>query len=141
VPAGPEVLRGSTRLTAGTTQKLVLDALTTAAMVRLGRVHGDVMIDVVPANAKLRARSAGQIAEIVGCEVSEASRALTECGDNARAAVLLLSAGLEPATAASTAAAHRTLRAALTAVGRSQSAVGSSQSAVGGSQSAVGGLQ
>jgi N-acetylmuramic acid 6-phosphate etherase len=117
VPAGPEVLRGSTRLTAGTTQKLVLDALTTAAMVRLGRVHGDVMIDVVPANAKLWSRSAGLIAEIVGCDVAEASHALTDCDGNARAAVLRLTAGLEPASAASVAAGHRTLRGALAAVG------------------------
>ena len=56
---GPEVLRGSTRLTAGTAQKVALNALTTAAMVRLGRVHGDLMIDVEPANAKLRDRAAG----------------------------------------------------------------------------------
>ena len=117
VPIGAEVLRGSTRLTAGTAQKLVLDAVTTAAMVRLGRVHGDVMIDVVPANAKLRARSAGLVAEIVGCPVAEAEAALTECEGNARAAVLRLTAGLEPSDAAASAAGHRTLREALVAVG------------------------
>ncbi|MDQ1717940.1 MAG: N-acetylmuramic acid 6-phosphate etherase, partial [Pseudonocardiales bacterium] len=56
---GPEVLRGSSRLTAGTAQKITLNALTTAAMARSGRVHGDLMVDVVPANAKLRHRAAG----------------------------------------------------------------------------------
>jgi N-acetylmuramic acid 6-phosphate etherase len=117
VPIGPEALRGSTRLTAGTAQKLVLDAVTTAAMVRLGRVHGDVMIDVVPANAKLRARSAGLVAEIVGCPVAEAEAALDECSGNARAAVLHLSAGIGTAEAAGVAAGHRTLREALVAVG------------------------
>ncbi|GAA0260114.1 N-acetylmuramic acid 6-phosphate etherase [Cryptosporangium japonicum] len=115
VPMGPEALRGSTRLTAGTTQKLLLDALTTAAMVRLGRVHGDVMIDVVPANAKLRLRSAGLVAEIVGCDPAEALGVLDECGGNARAAVLVLSSGLGPDDAAALAAGHRTLRAAMAA--------------------------
>ena len=62
VDVGTEVLRGSTRLTAGTAQKVVLNALTTAAMVRLGRVHGDLMVDVEPANAKLRQRAAGIVA-------------------------------------------------------------------------------
>ena len=64
VPVGPERLQNSTRLTAGTAQKLILNALTTAAMVALGHVHGDLMIDVVPANAKLRARVIGIVAEI-----------------------------------------------------------------------------
>lgn len=114
-PVGPEALRGSTRLTAGTAQKLVLDAVTTAAMVRFGRVHGDVMIDVVPANAKLRRRSAGLVAEIVGCEPAEALGVLDECDGNARAAVLRLAVGLTPAEAAALAAGHRTLRAALAA--------------------------
>ena len=64
VPVGPERLQNSTRLTAGTAQKLILNALTTAAMVALGHVHGDLMIDVVPANAKLRDRVIGIVAEI-----------------------------------------------------------------------------
>jgi N-acetylmuramic acid 6-phosphate etherase len=117
VAIGPEALRGSTRLTAGTATKLLLDAVTTAAMVRLGRVHGDLMIDVVPANAKLRARSAGLVAEIVGCSAGDAEAALDQCSGNARAAVLHLSAGLAPSEAAVVAAGHRTLRGALTAVG------------------------
>src|SRR5947207_11415939 len=66
VPVGTEVLRGSTRLAAGSAQKVALDALTTAAMARLGRVHGDLMVDVVPANAKLCERSAGLVAQIAG---------------------------------------------------------------------------
>ncbi|MFI5954703.1 N-acetylmuramic acid 6-phosphate etherase [Cryptosporangium sp. NPDC051539] len=110
---GTEALRGSTRLTAGTATKLALDAMTTTAMVRLGRVHGDLMIDVVPANTKLRARSAGLVAEIVGCPDSRALEALDACDGNARAAVLVLTSGLEPSHAASVAAEHRTLRAAL----------------------------
>ncbi|TQS40281.1 N-acetylmuramic acid 6-phosphate etherase [Cryptosporangium phraense] len=115
IPVGPEALRGSTRLTAGTTTKLALDAMTTVAMVQLGRVHGDLMIDVVPANAKLRARSAGLVAEIVGCPDGHALEALDACDGNARAAVLVLTRGLEPGEAASIAAEHRTLRSALAA--------------------------
>jgi N-acetylmuramic acid 6-phosphate etherase len=112
-PTGPEVLRDSTRLTAGTAQKIVLNALTTAAMVRLGCVHGDLMVDVVPANAKLRARAAGIVAEIAGCDDDRALAALEACGDNARAAVLHLALGLEPPAAIARAAAHPSLRAAL----------------------------
>ncbi len=113
VPVGPEVLSGSTRLTAGSAQKIVLDAVTTAAMARLGRVHGGLMLDVVPANAKLRDRSAGLVAEIAGCDVETARDALSRCDWNARAAVLHVLFALPPADAAAHAAAHPTLRGAI----------------------------
>jgi N-acetylmuramic acid 6-phosphate etherase len=116
VVVGPEVLRGSTRLGAGTAQKLTLDALTTAAMVRLGRVHGNVMVDVVPANLKLRERSAGLVAEITGRDVAKAREALARCEWNARAAVLHLVAGLSPEQAARRAGEHTSLRDALGSV-------------------------
>jgi N-acetylmuramic acid 6-phosphate etherase len=116
VPIGPEALRGSTRLTAGTATKLALDALTTAAMVRLGRVHDDLMIDVVPANAKLRDRSATQVSQITGASPAAARTALQACGWDARAAVLNLMSGLAPAQAGELAAAHPTLRAAIAVV-------------------------
>jgi N-acetylmuramic acid 6-phosphate etherase len=96
VQAGPEVLRDSTRLTAGTAQKVVLDALTTTAMVRLGRVHGDLMVDVVGANAKLRERQASIVAEITGSSTEAARTALSACRDNARAAIVHLVLGLDP---------------------------------------------
>jgi N-acetylmuramic acid 6-phosphate etherase len=115
VAVGAEVLRGSTRLSAGSAQKVAMDALTTAAMVRLGRVHGDLMIDVVAANAKLRARSAGNVAEITGCPTEIAARALDDCAGNARAAVLHLELGLSVASALAYAARHRSLRDALAA--------------------------
>jgi N-acetylmuramic acid 6-phosphate etherase len=115
---GPEVLRGSTRLGAGTAQKVVLDALTTAAAARLGRVHADHMIDVVGANAKLRDRVAGIVADVAGCSPERAAEAVAACDGNARAAVLVLVHRLEPGTAVSTAAAHRTLRDALAAASR-----------------------
>jgi N-acetylmuramic acid 6-phosphate etherase len=109
----PEALRNSSRLTAGTAQKLILNALTTAAMVALGHVHGDLMIDVVPANAKLRARVIGIVAEIAEQPVDVAHAALERCDWNARAAVLHLTAGLSPDQAAEHAARHSTLRAAM----------------------------
>lgn len=113
VEVGSEVLRESTRLTAGTAQKVVLNALTTAAMVRLGRVHGDLMVDVVPANAKLRRRAAGIVAEIAECDLATAEAALAACGDSARAAVLYLILRLDPDTAKARAAEHTSLRDAL----------------------------
>jgi len=116
VPIGPEVLRGSTRLAAGSAQKVALNALTTTAMTLLGRVHGDVMVDVVPANAKLRERAAGIVAEIAATSLDDARAALAACGGNTRAAILHLVGGLPPAEAAERAAAYATLQAALNSV-------------------------
>jgi N-acetylmuramic acid 6-phosphate etherase len=115
VVAGDEVLRSSTRLTAGTVQKVVLNALTTAAMARAGRVHGDLMVDVVPANAKLRDRSAGIVADIAGVGLDEARAALDRCDQHARAAVVHLVTGLDPAAARARADRYRSLREALAA--------------------------
>lgn len=113
VPIGPEVLRGSTRLGAGSAQKITLNALTTTAMTLLGRVHGDVMVDVVPANAKLRERAAGIAAEIAGSSLDDARAALAACDWNTRAAVLSLISGLSPDDARERAAAYDTLQGAL----------------------------
>jgi N-acetylmuramic acid 6-phosphate etherase len=110
---GDEVLRGSTRLTAGTAQKIALNTLTTAAMAAAGRVHGDLMIDVVAANEKLRDRAAGIVAEVAGCSPAAAAAALHACAGEARAAVLHLVRGLAPDEARALAAAHPSLRAAL----------------------------
>src|SRR3954447_10155638 len=110
---GPEALRDSTRLGAGSAQKIALDALTTAAAARLGRVHGDRMIDVVGANAKLRERAAGIVADIAGCDIEAARAALVACHGNARAAVLTVIGDLDPATAQGRAGEHETLRKAL----------------------------
>ncbi len=112
---GDEVLQGSTRLTAGTAQKIALNTLTTAAMARAGRVHGDLMIDVVAANAKLRERLVGIVAAIAQRPPAEAVAALAACNDDARAAVLHMVRGLTPAAAAAAAAAAPSLRAALDA--------------------------
>jgi N-acetylmuramic acid 6-phosphate etherase len=110
---GPEVLRDSTRLGAGTAQKIALNALTTAAMARYGRVHGDVMIDVVPANTKLRRRAEGIVSSVTGAPAADARSALAACAGDARAAVLVLELGLTPAAARQRATQYATLRQAL----------------------------
>jgi N-acetylmuramic acid 6-phosphate etherase len=120
IVVGAEILRGSTRMTAGTAQKIALNALTTAAMARAGRVHDDLMIDVVAANTKLRERAVGIVAEIAGCSSARAEAALLACDDNARAAVLHLVRELAPADAIGLAAAHPSLRAALESCGGPQ---------------------
>lgn len=91
---GPEILAGSTRLKAGTAQKLVLNMLTTAAMIRLGHVHGNLMIDVRPTNAKLRERARRIVAEISGAAEAEAADALVATDWSARAAILMLTRGM-----------------------------------------------
>lgn len=93
---GPEVLAGSTRLKAGTAQKLVLNMLTTAAMIRLGRVRGNLMVDVRPTNAKLRERARRIVTDISGAADAEVDTALTATGWSARAAILVLTRGLSP---------------------------------------------
>jgi N-acetylmuramic acid 6-phosphate etherase len=110
-----EVLRGSSRLTAGTAQKVALNAMTTAAMARLGRMHGDLMIDVQPANAKLRRRLAEIVADIAGCSPERAEQALDRCGASGRAAVVHLMCDVPPERAKEIAAAHPRLRDALAA--------------------------
>ena len=75
---GPEVLTGSTRLKSGTATKLVLNMLTTLAMVRLGKVMSNLMIDVKASNVKLRDRAARMVCELTGCDYAAATRALEE---------------------------------------------------------------
>lgn len=115
VPVGDEVVAGSTRLAAGSAQKLVLNTLTTTAMVRLGHVHRHYMVDVVPANDKLRRRISGVVAASTGRSDEQAWAALERCDWNARAAIVHLATGLDPAPAATAAAQHRTVRAAIEA--------------------------
>ena len=91
---GPEILAGSTRLKAGTAQKLVLNMLTTAAMIRLGRVHGNLMIDVRATNAKLRERARRIVTEVSGAPEDEVAAALDATEWSARAAILMLTRGL-----------------------------------------------
>jgi N-acetylmuramic acid 6-phosphate etherase len=77
---GPEVLTGSTRLKAGTATKLVLNALTTLAMVQTGKVAGNLMVDVVPGNTKLRDRAVRIVRELTGADYATAQAALQAGG-------------------------------------------------------------
>ncbi len=83
---GPEVLTGSTRLKAGTATKLVLNILTTLAMVRAGKVLSNLMVDVRPTNAKLRARAVRIVRELTGWDEAAAKRALRDSNWEIRAA-------------------------------------------------------
>jgi len=87
---GKEVIQGSTRLAAGTATKLALNRITTAAFIRLGKVYGDLMVDVMPTNAKLVKRAAGIIMEVTGCSEGEAALFLKRSGGNAKVAVVML---------------------------------------------------
>lgn len=89
VLTGPEVLAGSTRLKAGTAQKLVLNMLSTGAMVRLGKVYGNRMVDVQPANQKLRNRALGMVMELVGVDEGRARALLDASGWQVKVAVVM----------------------------------------------------
>ena len=92
---GPEVLTGSTRLKAGTAQKMVLNMLSTAVMVRLGHVYENLMIDVVQTNEKVAKRALRILAEASGKSVSAAEHALRAAGHNMRVALVMLKRGMD----------------------------------------------
>ena len=96
---GPEIIGGSTRLKAGTSQKLVLNMLSTAAMVRLGHVYENWMIDVALTNQKLRDRGLRILVEASGKDLSTAEHALRQSGHNLRTALVMLKRGLEAKSA------------------------------------------
>ncbi|GAA2173864.1 N-acetylmuramic acid 6-phosphate etherase [Agrococcus versicolor] len=96
VATGPEVLTGSTRLKAGTAQKLVCNMLSTASMVRTGKVYGNLMVDVRPTNAKLVDRAQRIVAEATGAEPAIAADALAAAGTHAKVAVVMLLADCDP---------------------------------------------
>ena len=100
VEVGPEVLAGSTRLKAGTAQKLVLNLLSTALMVRLGRTYGNLMVDLRATNAKLRDRARRIVADATGADEDAVRRALAATDGRAKDAVLVLLADVDAPTAA-----------------------------------------
>ena len=87
---GPELLTGSTRLKAGTATKVILNIFTTLAMVRLGKVMGNLMVDVAPSNQKLRDRAIRMVQTLTGAEAAPARAALEECGWRVRQACQML---------------------------------------------------
>jgi len=87
---GPEVVTGSTRLKAGTAQKLILNLITTAAMVRLGKVYSNLMVDVRASNIKLRDRAARIIMSATDADRSTAERALVAAGGQVKTAIVMI---------------------------------------------------
>ena len=99
VVVGPEFVSGSTRLKAGTGQKLVLNTISTVAMIRLGKTYGDLMVDVRSSNEKLAARARRVVRLAAGVSEDEAERALAEADGSAKVAVVAQLAGVDAQTA------------------------------------------
>lgn len=117
VVVGPEILTGSTRLKAGTAQKLVLNMISTISMVRLGKVYGNLMVDLRATNAKLRARSERTVMLATGTDAQQAAKALDATGGWIKAAILMSETTLDADAAVRLLAEHGgRLRDALAAV-------------------------
>jgi N-acetylmuramic acid 6-phosphate etherase len=86
---GPEVLAGSTRMRAGTATKLVLNMISTAVMIRLGHVYGNLMVNVQPGNEKLRDRARRIVARVTGVSPTRAAEVLDQAGNNVRVAIVM----------------------------------------------------
>ena len=99
VVTGPEVLTGSTRLKAGTAQKLILNMISTAVMVGLGKAYQNLMVDVVQTNEKLRKRALRIVMESTGVEEADAAAALEQAGGKCKTAITMLLAGCSAAEA------------------------------------------
>lgn len=91
---GAEVVTGSSRMKAGTAQKLVLNMITTGAMIRIGKVFGNLMVDVEATNAKLVERQVKIVMEATECDRQTADHALQQCQRNCKTAILMLLSGL-----------------------------------------------
>ncbi|MEU6348626.1 N-acetylmuramic acid 6-phosphate etherase [Streptomyces sp. NPDC047072] len=100
VVVGPELLTGSTRLKAGTAQKLVLNMLSTITMIRLGKTYGNLMVDVRASNEKLRARSHRIVTLATGADDEEVERALAATDGEVKNAILTILADVDGPTAA-----------------------------------------
>ena len=111
---GPEVITGSTRLKAGTATKLVLNMLTTGAMVRIGKTYGNLMVDLRPTNEKLRDRSQRIVAEITGQSITDATRLLSQSDVEVKTAIVAAIMDVTPEIARQFLSRHNGhLRAAL----------------------------
>src|SRR5215211_7193434 len=91
---GPEVLTGSTRLKAGTATKLILNLITTGAMIRLGKTFGNLMVDLRATNVKLTDRSERIVAEVRGVEREEARALLERAGGRVKLAIVMHALGI-----------------------------------------------
>ncbi|MER8384488.1 N-acetylmuramic acid 6-phosphate etherase [Mesorhizobium sp. M0166] len=91
---GPEVLTGSTRLKSGTAQKLVLNMLSTASMIRIGKSYQNLMVDLNPSNKKLVARAVRIVMQTTGCAAQQARQALDQTGNDVKLAILVTITGM-----------------------------------------------
>jgi N-acetylmuramic acid 6-phosphate etherase len=92
---GPEVIAGSTRLKAGTAQKMVLNMLSTGALVLLGKTYGNLMVDVQATNGKLRQRAIGIVSQATGLDSEAAEALLARCDGEAKVAILCAQAAID----------------------------------------------
>ncbi len=99
VSCGPEVLTGSTRLKAGTAQKMILNMISTGSMVGTGKAFGNLMVDVQPTNEKLRARALSIVEQACGTDASRAEAALEDAGGMAKPAIVSILADVDAKTA------------------------------------------
>ena len=107
VDNGPEVLTGSTRLKAGTSQKMVLNMISTATMVGLGKVFGNLMVDVAPTNEKLRDRAQRIVMAATDCSRETARDALAAADNHAKTAIVMILCGIDAAQATQRLTDHR----------------------------------
>lgn len=115
---GPEVVTGSSRMKAGTAQKLVLNMLTTGSMIRSGKVYGNLMVDVEATNQKLVQRQVNIVMQATDCDEATASAALTACGGHCKTAILMVLADLAADEAKALLSQHQGfIRQALQAAG------------------------
>ncbi|MCI8590281.1 MAG: N-acetylmuramic acid 6-phosphate etherase [Clostridiales bacterium] len=107
VPApGPEVVTGSTRMKSGTAQKMVLNMLSTGAMIKLGKVYGNLMVDVKPSNEKLIIRCQRIVCEATGADEAAAKAALEQCDHHPKTAIVMLLLGVDAKQAKGLLAEH-----------------------------------
>ncbi|MCH9406564.1 N-acetylmuramic acid 6-phosphate etherase [Pantoea agglomerans] len=115
---GPEVVTGSSRMKAGTAQKLVLNMLTTGSMIRSGKVYGNLMVDVEATNQKLVQRQVNIVMQATDCDDATASAALNACGGHCKTAILMVLADLAADEAKALLSQHQGfIRQALQAAG------------------------
>ncbi len=93
---GPEILAGSTRLKSGTAQKMVLNMISTGAMMEIGKTYGNLMVDVQATNRKLKARAVRIVCQVTGATRDRAEDALSQAGGSAKLAIILLQTGATP---------------------------------------------
>ncbi|MDC9593631.1 N-acetylmuramic acid 6-phosphate etherase [Xenorhabdus sp. IM139775] len=106
---GPEVITGSSRMKAGTAQKLILNMITTGAMIRIGKVYGNLMVDVEATNAKLIERQKNIVMAATECSRERAEHALNACGGHCKTAIVMILSGISAGEAKVLLAEHQGL--------------------------------